>query len=259
MSRTFVDDMPLILDHGSSDPRKRAKTEGGGLTTMPAITEHGMESRYGTEQFPFINNKSVPDYAMESDNAIDSAAVNPVVTTILMFEPASAIDTSPKQYHRGQIITLTKSTTASDDYNHENMTYWETAAGDGTVMILAEDVTINRGGYKVVSIAVYGPVLVNIEVGDKNFEICSNDTDIGRIGSTTYDSRMPSGHQNPGHILAQGATYRVVNRNNVKNFRMITYASEGPVVGSHYVILHPTVNCTPSKTGPVYGVHDIDV
>lgn len=289
MSRSFTDAMPLILDHGSADPRKRAKTHGANVATMPGITDHGMEGQYGTSEYPFINSKSPAGYQMQSDNAIDSSAVNPVVNTILWHNPTEKV----LRASRGNIIEGKIRDDPSTDDNHEGMQEWEKLTElnqRGVIMVLAEDVQILANTSKVISVVVYGPCLINVGPEGQNGVLRDGDgvpetEQVTLNDGTTYTSsksrfaitecmetpRVPiaaargAGREleiNPiarnvdpaiTECLQQGNLYKIVDRENTANYRVFTYANEGPMLGSHYIVLHPTVGC---EMEPVYGVYD---
>lgn len=234
MSRAFDVAMPN-LDSALPNGIKRSRVETNGGPSFPLLTEHGTERQYGTAAHPFINSMSSAPHAMQSDNAIDTSAVNAVVTTIL------ATNTTAKRLSlkRGDLRVFVQSSTGMLSQHYpEGTQHWTVQFANSKeakdkmhIMVLAEPVVIPPQTSVPVAIAAYGPVLINL---DKE----------GLESVALYDRNVagnPTEHT--AASLINGAVYACTQRLNTaapaaQNARVFTMCHSGPMDDSFYVVLH---------------------
>lgn len=239
MSRAFDVAMPN-LDSALPNGIKRSRVETNGGPSFPLLTEHGTERQYGSAAHPFINSMSSAPHAMQSDNAIDTSAVNAVVTTIL----ATNTTANPLSLKRGDLRVFVQSKTGMLSPHYPEATrHWTVQVANSTedkdemhIMVLAEPVVIPPQTSVPVAIAAYGPALINL---DKE----------GLESVALYDRAVaggnPTQHDHTASSLINGAVYACTQRLATggggaitQNARVFTMCHSGPMDDSFYVVLH---------------------
>jgi hypothetical protein len=167
---------PAFYDTANAHVRKRSAVDAGWVQ----LTPHGKEARLDDPNYPLTSRMHA---LIEHDNEIDTAAVNPIIRTILFHNND---DTQEKiRYVRGQVIWLVQSRTGCNmHHGYRGLVYWtpvtEANAKDAYPFVMAEPGAIARGGCATVA-------------------VCTADA---TVLHTTPD--MTVGRFEPNHTLAAG-------------------------------------------------------
>jgi hypothetical protein len=236
MSNVF--DFPLMLEQGAERVRKRARTAASQLGRMPELTKHGMESRFATDNYPHIDANT--SNLLQADNGIHNSAINPVVTTISVYNGSA----EPQPFTHGRFYHFIPCKVPFNVSNNAMRSHkwvaWKdvTSSSKTELLLVAEDVVIKPNSCKVITIEVYGPVVVK---GDKDGSDASQ-----------LQFKHPTNAVNvvDTRDLIQGKTY-IVDTPNSLSMRMGTISFIDELPSKVYMVLHP-----PNDYHPIFGVYE---
>jgi hypothetical protein len=142
---------PTLYDARNSSVRKRSAVDAGWQT----LTPYNKEARMADSAYPLTSSLHP---LIEHDNEIDTAAVAPIVRTILVH----ARD-GDEQYVRGEVIWMSPHKGGCKmHHGYRGLAYWEpcnpnstdTQLHNGYPFVMAEPVQIKKGACCTVAIAV---------------------------------------------------------------------------------------------------------
>lgn len=183
---------PPIYDPSNGAVRKRSAVDAGWQT----LTPHKKEARMDDAAYPLT---STFHSMIEHDNEIDTAAVAPIVRTILVHQPVAS---GELKYARGTVLWLHQATGGCKmHHGYRGLAYWtvctdksghtETQLTQAHPFVMAEPGAIGAGGCATVAVAMADATVMHISRGSAT-TVAKYDPDVAAKGKRSGRSGDPS-------------------------------------------------------------------
>lgn len=184
----------MIHDASNASVRKRSAVD----SKWHSITPHRKEARFDDDAYPLT---STFHPMIEHDNEIDTAAVAPIVRTILLHNSDTE---ATLRYQRGRVVWLSQSASGCTmHHGYRGLAYWTvSSAATAVPFVMAEPTELGPGSCCVVAVAIADATVISI--GKKEGVV------IGRLETSVVLAGAAGQYaQRTGRPLMQGDTIAI--------------------------------------------------